>query len=683
MMMARRIWALVTWQASWWALAATAMGGPVDYERDVKPIFKQRCASCHGAWKQEADVRLDAGRLVPREKREDLLKRVTSTDEHERMPPEGARLTAEQITTLRDWFDAGAPYPPDEAIPARPDEHWSFQSVKRPSIPESSHPHPLDAFLFGKQPAPVQAEPRALLRRLYLDLIGLPPSLDEQQTFLEDGDLNKVIDSLLARPEHGERWARHWLDVARYADTNGYERDAEKPFVWRYRDYVIESFNHDKPFDRFIVEQIAGDELPDANLETNIATGFLRLGHWDDEPADPPTDRYDQLDDVVSTTAQAFLGLTIGCARCHDHKFEPLSTRDYYSLVAVFQPLQRPRKGRTELTIQVDATEVYAWQETTNPLEDTHILLRGSAARPGDKVSPAMPAILVRQPLSMASSTGRTTERTTGRRWQLAQWIASDQNPLTARVIVNRVWQQHFGEGLVATANDFGLMGSRPTRPELLDWLAHWFMHDAQWSLKKLHRLMLTSRAWQARHGDDSIIRYRRLEVEAIRDCMLAVSGELNSKRFGPAFRPPIPLAAIEANTDKDKVWQASAESETLRRSIYAYIKRGLIVPMFETLDMADTVSSCPKRQVTTVAPQSLIMFNSQFTQQVSRKFAERLRREAGDDVERQVALACQLALCREPSDKERAMLRDFVAHESLEECCRVMLNLNEFVYPE
>ncbi len=651
----------------------------VDYEATIKPLLKQRCASCHGSWKQEADLRLDAGALIPKEIRSEILKRVASTDESNRMPPEGARLTIEQIAALREWIEADAAFPKDEVIPTKPAEHWSFQPVKRSPIPNSRHEHPIDAFLFGQREASPQASAGTLLRRVHLDLIGLPPTIEEQDTFAADGKLESVIDALLTRPEYGERWARHWLDVARYADSNGYERDAEKPFVWRYRDYVIEAFNSDKPFNRFIMEQVAGDELADSNVETNVATGFLRVGPWDDQPGDPETDRYDQLDDVVSTTSQAFLGLTIGCARCHDHKLEPLSSRDYYSLVAIFNPLQRPHAGITDLAAKVGDTDVYAWQETSANAPETHILIRGSATRPGERVEPAVPAVLVQQQPAFDPN----GERSTGRRLGLAKWIADESNPLTARLIVNRVWQQHFGEGIVSTASDFGLMGARPTHPELLDWLAHWFMHDAHWSIKKLHRMMLTSRAWQSRMSADSIVRYRRLEVEAIRDSMLFVSGRLNPKRFGSAFRPAIPLAAIEANSDKASIWKPSEEPEASRRSIYVFIKRGLIVPMLETFDIADTNSSCQKRQVTTVAPQALTLFNGEFTQQQARALAERLRREADNDVDRQISLAWRLALCREPTDGERTKLRDFIAQVSLEEFSRVVLNLNEFVYPE
>ncbi|HBJ86232.1 MAG TPA: hypothetical protein DDZ88_20685 [Verrucomicrobiales bacterium] len=690
----------------------------VDYTKDIKPLLKERCVSCHGSVKQKGDLRLDAGALIEKDTHAELIKRVTSHDEDERMPPEGARLTQSQVGALREWFAAGAPFPSDEVIPKKPSEHWSFQPVMRPKVPKSASKHPIDAFIFGKHEPVPQASPPALLRRIHLDLTGLPPTIAEQDAFTHQShpshkSYESVINSLLTRPAYGERWARHWLDVVRYADSNGYERDAEKPFVWRYRDYVIESLNHDKPFDRIVVEQLAGDELPDRSLETHIATGFLRLGHWDDEPADPAADRYDQLDDIVSTTGQAFLGLTIGCARCHDHKFEPLATRDYYSLVAIFNPLERPRKGRTELTVPVDGTEVYTWREPSAKAPETHVLVRGSPTRFGDLVEPGVPVILAKQQFAFPKPTDKTTQRRLG----LAQWIASTNNPLTARVIVNRVWQQHFGQGLVTTANDFGLMGAAPTHPELLDWLAHWFMHDAQWSLKKLHRLILTSRAWQSssveqrassegqraksggsnpaasssRSDSDSLpsalspplYRYRRLEVEAIRDSMLAVSGQLNPKRFGPAMKPGIPAAALEANTDKEKVWQASDEREASRRSIYAFIKRGLVVPMLETLDLADTVSSCPQRQVTTVAPQALSLFNGDFVNQQAKHFAARLKREAGDDPAKQITLAWRLALCRELTADELTKMQAFLREESLEQACRVILNLNEFVYPE
>ena len=487
--------------------------------------------------------------------------------------------------------------------------------------------NPIDAFVLAKleargwQPAPA-AEPGALLRRIYLDLTGLPPTLAEQDMFRAEhpAALDRVIDDLLQRPTHGERWARHWLDLVRYADTNGYERDGNKPSVWRYRDYVIRAFNDDKPYDRFVLEQIAGDELPDASPDTILATGLHRLGPWDDEPADPKTDHYDQLDDIVATTTQVFLGLTLQCARCHNHKFEPLTMLDYYRMVAVFHGLTRPSKGRgeqdlpavtpaqreaaaradrrartllagrtgtllasmglplcslgpsvvTEAQLQAVRGDLvprgYFLRETSPRPPATPLLVRGSALRPGPEVAPGLPAVLVtKQPAFLPAS-----EHSSRRRLTLARWLVSPDNPLTARVIVNRVWGWHFGQGLVRTPSDFGVMGQPPTHPELLDYLADRFVREG-WSIKKLHRLILTSNTYRmskrsrkeqaAQDPEDRLlwrVPYRRLVVEAVRDSMLAVSGQLNPRMFGPSMFPSIPREAIEGHSDPATVWKSS-----------------------------------------------------------------------------------------------------------------------------
>jgi mono/diheme cytochrome c family protein len=734
----------------------------IDYARDIKPLLRDRCLACHGPVAQKGDLRLDAGPLfvadgdkrnivVPgRPDDSELLRRVRAQDHSERMPPEGSPLSAEQVDRLTRWVEAGAKFPEDESVARTPAEHWAFQPVRRPALPvvvRTDWPrNPIDVFVLarlereGIDPAP-EATRAALVRRVAFDLVGLPPS-PEEHARLVALEHEAVVDELLAHPGFGERWARHWLDVVRYADSNGYERDAEKPFVWRYRDYVIRSFNDDVPFDRFVTEQIAGDELPDANARTMIATGFLRLGHWDDEPADLDTDRYDQLDDIVSTVGQAFLGLTIGCARCHDHKFEPLTAKDYYSLVSVFAPLSRPRNGRTDLSTPVgtreelsrqamrdsaisdirreiaeariskdageakiatlraetpDLPEAYIWRETSPVPSETHVLLRGSPGRLGDLVHPAFPAVLAthgtsEQPFVWPQPDERTTRRRTG----LARWLVSPDNPLTARVIVNRVWQQHFGRGLVDTANDFGLMGSPPADQELLDWLADWFVRDARWSLKRLHRLIVTSATWRQAKAPASggaaersaALRWngrRRLEVEALRDAMLVVGGRFNPQAFGPAMKPPIPAAVIEANSDKNKAWTPSPPDQVSRRTVYAYVKRGMLLPMLESLDLPDTVTSCAKRQITTVAPQALSLFNGDFTLEQSRNLADRLVRELGPDAspEARVERAWQIALNRPPTPTELAATRRFLADEPLFQLCRVLLNLNEFAYPE
>ncbi len=823
------------------ALSARAAAGP-DFTREVRPILEKRCGTCHGRLQQKGKLRLDAASLVrqggkhgpavepgqPSVSR--LLVRVLSTDNEERMPPEGAPLEAGQIAILRAWIEGGAVVPEKEVVAPAPAEHWSFQPIRRPAAPPvraASWPrNPVDAFILARLearglPPAAEAAPASLLRRIYLDLTGLPPAIAEQDAFAAEAATNApaaldvVIDRLLARTAYGERWARHWLDLVRYADSNGYERDAAKPLVWQYRDYVIRSLNADKPYPRFVQEQLAGDELPDASRETVIATGFHRLGHWDDEPADVDADRFDQLDDLVRTTSEAFLGLTLGCARCHDHKFEPLSTRDYYALTAVFAPLRRPQDGRTERTlpagspaelaalaardreltrledearavrakfrdeyIQDDrcplpAESLKAWRtpppqrseaqkkqvaESTKSLDEaaerawlepvrqrlaeleqgkqaqrtavpdllhgyflqeppgapipaTQVLVRGNPHRPGDTVVAAVPAILDAKPLVKPDDITRTS----GRRLAFARWLTAPENPLLARVIVNRVWQQHFGTGLVRTPGDFGLMGEPPTHPELLDWLAHWFIHDAGGSLKKLHRLLLTSRTWRmARQPAVDVstvdpenrlwshVPYRRLEVEAIRDSMLAVSGQLNPQPFGPPMFPDIPSQALEANTDKASIWTASSEAEQSRRTIYAFIKRGLVVPMLEVLDLCDTVQSAPRRQITTVAPQALTLFNGTFVNTQARHLAARLRREAGVDVIARIDLAYRLALGRRPRPAEVSALQEFLNRERASrsaeptvagasspdeqawvQVARVVLNLNELVYPD
>jgi hypothetical protein len=590
---------------------------------------------------------------------------------------------------------------------------------------------------------------------VHLDVTGLPPTIAEQDEFLKTPTpeaMDAVVKDLLSRSTYGERWGRHWLDVVRYAETAGYERDAVKPSVWRYRDYVIKAFNDDKPYDRFLMEQLAGDELPDANADTLIATGFNRLGPWDDEPADPKEDRFDQLDDIVNATSLVFMGTTLACARCHDHKFEALTMHDYYRMIAIFNPLTRPTNGRQQLDYPLgtraeverykererqigalmknvpkgkpappevqkkiaelrekvpDLPRGYFMREPTPKPPDTHLLIRGKATRPGPKVAPGLPAVLVtKQPAFPASD-----EHTSLRRLTLAKWLASPDHPLTARVMVNRVWHYHFGEGTVRTPNDFGVMGQPPTHPELLDWLASEFSSPerkrgdrafpslalgATWSIKHLHYLILTSntyrmsKAWNKEYAksdpENKLLwrfPYKRLEVEAIRDSALFVSGQLNPKMYGPSMFPEVPKEALEGNSDPKTIWKQSDEKEASRRTVYAHIKRAFVIPMLETLDLCDTTRPNDKRLTTTVAPQALTLFNGAFINRQAKHFADRLREEAGDDANRQIELAYRLALCRLPSDAERAVLRDFLKRQSLTEMCRVVFNLNEFAYAD
>lgn len=673
----------------------------------------------------------------------------------------------------------------DKLIKPTDREHWAFQPVQRPDVPTVKGTtwvrNPIDAFVLAKLEAKgwqpnAPAERAALLRRVYLDVIGLPPTPAEQDALLKEetpGAWERLIEQLLASPHYGERWGRHWLDQARYAETNGYERDATKPSVWKYRDYVISALNTDKPFDRFILEQLAGDELDDMSAETLIATGFQRLGPWDDEPADPLEDRFDQLDDMVSTTAQVFLGLTLGCARCHNHKFEPLTQHDYYRMVAVFGPLQRPQNGRMELDspagspaevkaqterdqqiaaltrettsqhaalfasapssplsmlfnlnrsldqtarLQWDIAQLklttpdlprgYFLKEPMTQPSAARLLVRGKATRPGPVVQPGMPAVLVSQQPAFPVSGPRSSLR----RLTLAQWIASPQNPLTARVIVNRIWQFHFGEGLIRTPSDFGTNGERPTHPELLDWLADRFVQDG-WSIKKLHRLILTSNAyqmskrWNAAYGAEDPenrllwrMHNRRLEVEAMRDSILAVTGQLDRAMYGPSIFPHVPKAALEGHSDPDKIWPRFDERQAARRTVYSHVKRSMIVPFLEVLDLCDTTRTAAKRNVTTIAPQALTLMNSEFTNRQAQHFAARLA-ACSDSSEAQINYAYRLLLCRPPTPSEKASLHRFLQieadamgkeqtevdarHHALEQMCRVLLNLNEFVYPD
>jgi hypothetical protein len=610
-----------------------------------------------------------------------------------------------------------------------PTNHWAFQPVRRPAVPMVRERDwvrtPIDAFVLDKlQVAGIRHAPpadrRTLLRRVYLDFIGLPPTPEEQNAFLADtrpDAFTHVVDGLLARPEYGERWARHWLDVVRYAETNGYERDGNKPSAWRYRDYVIDAFNRDKPYDRFLTEQLAGDEIDSSNAETQIATTFLRLGTWDDEPAEPMMDRYDQLDDVLGTTASAFMGVTLRCARCHDHKFDPFSQVDYYRMLAVFEPLKRPQAGRKDLDRPVGTAaelvnpfvaayrpHAYIWYEDSPKSPVTHVFHRGDPARPKKEVTPGLPEILVKQ----QPPPPQARPRSTGRRLWLARWLTDPANPLTARVMVNRIWQGHFGRGLVATPNDFGAMGEPPTHPELLDWLASQFI-EGGWSVKKLHRLIVLSNTYQqSAAGSDFgfwISDFRsidpknrllwrwpqyRLQAEAVRDSMLAVSGTLNLQRGGQSMYPTLPRAVLEGQSRPGEGWGNSDARQQHRRCIYIFVKRSLAIPELDLLDAPDTTSSCETRPVSTTAPQALTFLNGAFANEMAKEFAARLVNESGPSLDDRIRRAFLLAFCREPRGEELQWCREFLkrkdtndhdGRQPLESLCLVLLNANEFMY--
>ncbi|MBZ5576993.1 MAG: DUF1549 and DUF1553 domain-containing protein [Acidobacteriia bacterium] len=674
---------------------------------------------------------------------------------------------------------------------------WAFRPIAKPAVPAVKNPkaaaNPIDAFILARLDAKnlqpnARADKLTLLRRATVDMTGLPPTPDEIQQFLNDHSSNawdKVVDRLLASPAYGERWGRHWLDVARYADSNGFKADETRPNIWRYRDYVIKAFNDDKPYDRFVKEQIAGDELYPNDPEALVAMGFNR--HWIDETnaAALYTRRQETLDDMTTVTGVAFLGLTFGCARCHDHKFDPILTKDYYRLQAFFAntsfgdgplPLKDPaerqkyqeqkaaweektkdiRAEMAKLVQPLRASKIESGIKTfeadvqqailmdpaqRNPMQammyhtaepritfdeepdartlrglkgengkryqelkkqlaafdsirpaplpegqfmidlgpnapPTYILHGGSLDARGDEVQPGFLSILDPADAKITPPAGVNS---TGRRSALAAWLTDPKNPLPARVMVNRIWHYHFGRGIVATPGDFGLMGARPTHPELLDYLASYFVENG-WSMKKLHRLILTSNVYQQSSAfnevaaeadpDDNLMwRYQRhrMEAEAVRDSMLDVSGLLNPKMGGPGVFPPLPpgvVTGLSATAAAGGWRQEKDPSNINRRSVYIFVRRNLRYPMLQEFDSANTFESCDFRKNTVTAPQSLDLLNNDLIIDWAQNFAGRVLNDSGLTPEAQVDRAFRLAYGRAATPEEQKMAADFLARQ-------------------
>ena len=674
-------------------------------------------------------------------------------------------------------------------------DHWAWKKPTRPSVPAGT-PNPIDALIRAKQkaagftPAP-PATREQLLRRATFGLTGLPPTPEETAAFVADTSPDaweKVVDRLLASPRYGERWARHWLDLARYADTNGYEFDEPRPDAWRYRDYVIRSLNADKPYDRFVTEQLAGDEAFPGDADALVATGFNLLGPDMTDASDQAQRRLNTLNDMTDTAGLVFLGLTITCARCHDHKFEPLPQTDYFRLQAFFTPavfrkdlpvgspaeaarrtaaekeylsLTKPvrdeiaviesgprrklydaklsrlseeaqaahrtppdkRTGgqleqvaETERLLNVSDAEVakalsaeertklddarkrlkafdsrkppppsVALGLTDKPgsPEKTFLLERGELGNRGAEVRPGFPVVLG----GKGDAKFAAAPNSTGRRLALARWVASPDNPLTARVVVNRLWQHHFGRGIVASASDFGVRGERPTHPELLDYLANELVSGG-WTLKRMHRLMLLSQTYQQSAlappsaSDPNNLLFgranrQRLEGEAVRDAILMVSGRLNEKAGGPGVVLPEMAKAVGGS----RALSATADArEHTCRSIYLFSRRNLRLSFLEAFDLPDSNLSCPKRERSTTATQSLALLNADEVMTAAKALANRLTKDAATDAER-VERAYRLTLGRAPTiaEKERAAM--FLKDSPLSELCRALFNLNEFVY--
>ena len=753
------------------------MGWSQPVGKDASSIVQAKCIACHGATRMsDLDLRTSASMLkggkrgpavVPGDAEASLLYKAVKRDGELQMPPGKAPLTAAELAVIREWINAGA------RVEARKDTSvstwWSFRKPVRPSVPavKNAAANPIDAFVLAKLEekglhAAAAADRITLARRAYFDLHGLPPTPEQVDEFVNDQSTNayeKLVDRLLASPRYGERWGRYWLDLVRYADTSGFETDHFYITAWRYRDYVIRSFNTDKPYNVFVQEQIAADELwsmstdlegtstlpkeKEENVNRRIGTALFTLGAFPIEYT-YYGDQYraEWQAEAVDTVGSAFLGLTVGCARCHDHKFDAISQRDYYRMSALFagsverevplgslfdvqtasrnfpllaqaeayKRMARGSRGRRgggseppdpqRAALLQKLAEAYLRAPERYPsanvlaheeiVPDTHILIKGEWKNKGEKIEPGFLSAL---------NPGPPIDEPKGylfvpqRRKALALWLTSPDQPLLARVMVNRIWQGHFGQGIVRTPNDFGRQGELPTHPELLDWLAVEFA-DRGWSIKQMHRLIMLSNTYRSSSVSDeqslrkdpenlylSRMNRRRLDGDSIRDTVLAVAGTLNLKMGGVGIIPPLSKEEIQAARMPD-LWPAHPDpAEHNRRSIYLQMKRSLTLPMLQIFDAPDSAASCPRRETSTVAPQALAMMNSGFSMTQAEHLAGRVRKQAGENPEASVDLGWRLAFGRLPTAEERETALNYLRRNSLQRLCLLMFNMSEFIY--
>jgi hypothetical protein len=754
---------------------------PMDFARDIQPILAARCINCHGPKKQSSGLRLDSGDMVIQggnsgpilnkgKSADSLLIHVVAGLEEERMmPPKGQKLTPEEIGKLRAWIDQGARIPEKaKAEVARVEKanHWAFQPIRRTEPPTVRNAtlirNPIDAFLQARlereklSPAP-EADRVTLIRRLHLDLLGLPPTPAEVDAFLNDKSpdaYERLVDRALASPHYGERWGRHWLDAARYADSDGYEKDTGRPYAYRYRDWVIDALNRDMPFDQFTIEQLAGDLLPKATVSHQMATGFHRNTLTNKEGgADAEEFRVAAVVDRASTTSTVWLGLTMNCCQCHDHKYDPLSQREFYQFYAFFntadeKDISAPAPGdRLEHAVKMYAygqsgkmkqalAEAYkkghlpkqavTWEENlkltelrklpeavqkallveptkrtaaqqqsilthyakvdkqmvalTKALTDhkkavpqltqaqalvegekrqTHIHIRGDFLRKGVEVEPSTPAVLPK----LKTANGK------GNRLDLAKWIVDPQQPLTPRVIVNWVWLKHFGRGIVNTPNDFGTQGEKPSHSELLDWLASEFMRQ-NWSLKKLHKLIVTSHAYRQSSRVTPELLQRdplnvllgrhprlRLDAEVIRDNALSVSGLLVPTIGGPSVRPPQPAGIAELSYAGTVKWKDDAGPNRYRRGLYTWFQRTSPYPMLMTFDSPESTSCSVSRERSNTPLQALTLLNDVVFVETAQAMSRRLFSEVSGNDKARLRYAFRLCFGREPEVKEKEIL--------------------------
>lgn len=668
------------------------------------------------------------------------------------------------LTSLYFSSDPGTAIAPLESYTPRERSHWAYVRRGAPLVPTFTAPadqawvkSPVDAFVLermkreGLRPSP-SADRVTLIRRLYFDLIGLPPTPAEVDAFVRDKSpdaWSRLVDRLLESPRYGERWAQHWLDVVRYAESDGFEYDTHRNDAWRYRDYVIRSFNEDRPYDRFVTEQLAGDELgsesPDSE-EALVASGFNRLGPLRKNAGNQEvaSSRNEVLTEMTNVVGAALLGVTLGCARCHNHKFDPIRQSDYYRIQAYFapaferefpltsteeqaawrskvEPIEKEIKQINEalkpFSDKLDAestmkrddlvrqlTTIKARMPAPLPVIHTvsnnrekrspiHLLTRGEYEKKGARVG--------MRPLGVLLPDGapELSDETTRPRTELAKWIVAPENPLTARVMVNRIWLHHFGRGIVATPNDFGRMGSRPSHPELLDWLANQYVANG-FRMKPLHRMILNSNAWQQSSSmpvdpteralvekKDPENRFysrfsrQRLEAEQLRDATLAISGRLNLKMGGQSVMVPIDAGLTQLLYNPAQWVAAKDPDEHQRRSIYLFAKRNLRLPFMEAFDAPDYQASCARRESSTHAPQALELLNGAFTNAEAAALARRLEVEAGANLRKQVELGYRLVAGRRPHPAELAASLQFLKTQPRREFALTLLNLNAFLY--
>lgn len=734
----------------------------VDFMRDIQPIFRDNCYECHAGTTEEANLNLglksramrggDSGAAIKIGKSDQslLIQLVSGGDKDRLMPPDGNKsLTEQQINLLRNWIDRGAHWPDDADVVdpklERAKEHWAFQRLGPVAAPaeladDRWSKGPIDRFIFqrlreaGLHPSQ-PADARTLVRRLYFDLIGLPPTQEQTNHFLlahtadPKSAVETLVDQLLASHHYGERWGRHWLDVARYADSDGQEADMDRPHAYTYRDFVIQALNDNMPYDQFVQWQIAGDEIDPQSDAAIAATGFLTAGPAFKLPdkfleSERLANRYNELDDVISTLGSGLLGLTVACARCHDHKYDAFSAKEYYQLLGVFH------SGDRVTTKLPSGKEAFVFQDFDNQRRTTWLFRRSDVYDREIEVPFGFPEVLSSEANAeefwLAAKEAYVEfgeSKSTLQRRALAEWITDTQRgggALLARVMVNRVWDHHFGQGLVRTTSDFGVRGNPPSHPELLEYLTNQFV-DEGWNIKSLHRRILTSAVWQqasTRGSSDATgaaidpandllwrMTPQRLEAEVLRDAMLALSQTLNLDAGGPGFKPYIAPEANQARNIKGESYpkEAKDDAATRRRSVYMFHKRLIPYPMFQAFDRPDLMTSCARRQNTTVAPQAMVILNDGFVRAVARDFALALVRD-GDEHSPpdEVALrpivekAFVTAFSRLPSESEMEASMQFIQGQTkvrreradetphiaaLTDYCQSLFGLNEFLY--